>query len=398
MALTTLDIATLAAAFGTQAVARTKDDAARSLARALTATTRDNAKREALAVANTHARGIRTYSDDDIARMTLLRKVWWPRARRITGAIATADRAARDANMRHDGPALYDAVYRAHRLLVLSARVNERMADIGRFPICGDDMDATSSRFIGSAYNRRFLFKGGRDVVSQLWSDADVLQGAFLRAIENGDTIFGVPTWGTLFRHIQAERAHLTRVAGAEWRGIQDALHGVRSLVSDYPDADDKHTIRRLGTRDALGRPFGTLDTHRAALAVAHGDVERANIAYAVTTDARNLAILSAPETCFARVLASVLMSGATLDTVADAIGLKPDTIKARALSDNLIVSTGIDHSLDDDPYAVESEYRADMAQEAHARRARERHALTQRALYLANRGAVVRVIVPTTV
>ena len=49
MNISTLDIATLASAFGTQAVARVKDDTARTLARTLIATRRDDAKRQALA-------------------------------------------------------------------------------------------------------------------------------------------------------------------------------------------------------------------------------------------------------------------------------------------------------------------------------------------------------------
>lgn len=397
MSLDTLNIATLAAAFGTQAIARTKDDAARSLARAISATRRDETQRALLESLTTGARSTRTYSDDDTARMETLRNVLWPRARRIGKAIKQADADARDAHKRHSQSDLYAAVYRAHRLSILLARVNARAESVGRFPISGTDMNAATSRFLVSARWRRFLFKGGRDVVSDLWSDEDVLQGAFLRAIDNGDAIFGAPTWGTLFRYVQAERAHLTRVAGAEWRGIQDALHGVRGIDAAYPDTDDKHAIRRLGTHDAYGRPFGTLETHRAAMARAHVEIESANIADSVTRDARDVAILSAPESSFARALASVLMSGATLEEVATALGLTVATIKARALEDNPIVSTGIDHSEQDDPDAAHAEYWADRNEEVRARKARERYLLAQRALYLANRGAVVRVIVPAS-
>ena len=382
MNISTLDIANLASAFGTQAVARVKDDTARTLARTLIATRRDDAKRQALADAESAASARLDYSPTERARIDALRNVYWPRIKRVSAAISRADADAVET-FRDKGD-IYAYVLRAHRLSVLRARLIERAATIGNFPISARDMNADTSAFIRSAAWRRFLFRGGRDVISDLWDDADVLQGAFIRAIESGDAVNGVPAYGSLFRHIQAERAHLTRVMGAEWRGIQDALHGVRPTESAYPATDDKHVMRLLGTSATKGRKYGTRDTHAAAMEDAYRAMDREYAESAVVAQARESAVLSAPADAFPRVLASVLMSGATLQDVADALGLTVATIKSRALAGPLPASSGIDHSYRDD--TAERDYQIECAMEQHAARAREQYALAQRALYVANR------------
>lgn len=390
MSLDTLDIANLAASFGTQAVARVKDDAARSLARAVAATRKGEAARDKLAAAEASAAAHNDYSDAEKARIATLMGHVWPRARVVRDRMRQADAMAREANMKHDHVALYDAVYRAHRLSVLLAAINRHAASLGAFGISRDDMRASKSRFLRSAAWRRFMFRGGRDAVSELWDDEDVLQGAFIRALDAGDTVGGVPAFGSVFRHVQAERAHLTRIAGAEWRGVRAALTGERAVESAYPETDDKHVIRLIGTRLPDGRRYGTMDDHRAALAVAHVEMEREYAGHVVTREARALAILSAPETSFARQLAHVLMGGATLDDIADALGLKVSTIRDRVLAERAIMaSSGIDHTEDVPMHVAEAERAQMIAEDAHGKRCREREALRARALYLANHGAV---------
>lgn len=390
MSLDTLDIANLAASFGTQAITRVKDDAARSLARAVAGTRKSAAAADKLAAAERAAAAHNGYTAAETARIDTLMTHIWPRARVIRDRMRQADAMAREAHMKHDAAALYDAVYRAHRLNRLLTRVNEYAARLGAFGISRDDMRVDRSRFMRSAAWRRFMFRGGRDAVSELWSDEDVLQGAFLRALDAGDAnAAGVPMFGTVFRHVQAERAHLTRVAGAEWRGIQSALHGERATESAYPETDDKHVIRLLGTRLPDGRRYGTMDDHRAALAVAHADMEREYAGHVVTREARALAILSAPETSFVRQLAAVLMGGATLEDIADALGLKVSTIRDRVLTDRAdMASSGIDHTEDVAPHVAESERNVMLAEEAHGKLLRARENARQRALYLSNRRA----------
>lgn len=395
MTIATTDAAALAAAFGPAAIGRMTDPAARALAQATVTAVRAERIADAASRAETQDAARRHYAPQDAARIETLMRHVWPRASRIRSAVHAADAAARIAHRDKNRDGLYEAVLRAHRLSVLSALVDAQSRRVGYFPISSADMRLETSRFMRTAYKRRFLFRGGRDAMSSEHSDADVVQGAFIRALDAGDALFGVPIFGTMFRYVQAERAHLTRIAGAEWRGIQDALHGVKSLVSDHPDADDKHSIRRLGTHDAFGRPFGTVETHRAALAAAHVDAERENIAASVTADARSVAILAADERSFARILADVLMRGASLDDIAASLGLNVDTITARALAERTAaMSTGIDHSEDDDPDAAHRDYWVDRRQAIHAERMRARRALAERALYVANRraGVVVKV------
>ena len=228
------------------------------------------------------------------------------------------------------------------------------------------------------------MFKGGRDVGSREHDNEDVLQGAFMRAIDAGDTVRGVPAFGAMFRHIQAERAHLTRVSGAEWRGIQDALHGVRPTERAYPATDDKHSMRKLGTLN-----HGTRDTHALAMAIAEDEAQRVHIAETVAYEARALAVLAGDAESFPRVLAEVVMAGATLTEVSEALGLTVDTIKARALAErDSAMASGLDHSEDDEAGA---RYERDvmLAQHKHAEALRNRRALAERATYLRNHGAV---------
>lgn len=384
MSLSTDTIAALAASFGTQAIARVKSPEARALASATVAAVRS----ERVARAIDAYDAWRDYSATERARMDTLRKVCWPRARRVASAMEAADADARDAHKRHDRDALYDAVYRAHRLSVLLARVNARSASVGAFPLSRTDMHADTSAFLNRARYRRFMFAGGRDRVSSSVADEDVLQGAFVRAMDAGDTVGGVPTFGALFRHVQAERAHVTRMAGAEWRGIRDALHGVRPTESAYADTDDKHVMRRLGTRDSMGRPYGTRDSHAAALAIAHREDYLRNVDTRVTDDARSVSILAADERSFARILASVLMAGATLSEVSDALGLTVATIRDRAVSErDACMASGVDHTADVPASVVEREAAVDYAQSEHAHTLRQRRMLAERAASL--RGAV---------
>lgn len=334
----------------------------------------------------------------ETGRQNVLRRVVWPRSSAVRAAVHAADAAAREAHMKHDADALYAAVLRAHRLSVLSVALDRRARSVGAFGVSFTDMHVGTSRFLVKAAWRRFMFAGGRDRVSSAFTDEDVLQGAFLRAIDAGDTVNGVPMWGALFRHVQAERAHLTRTAGAEWRGIQDALHGARPTERAYADADDKHVLRRLGTRDAFGRPFGTVETHRAALAIAHREAERENIGATVTHEARSVAILAGDEASFPRILADVLMRGATLADVADALGLTIQTVKDKALTERVAyMASGVDHSEDVPEYVAERERAVLHAQSAHADALRARYALAQRADYLRNHGARRAVILTRT-
>lgn len=387
MTIATLDIARLASAFGTQAVARVSDDTARAMARSLIESSRAaTAQRVA-----EHAERYVDYSAEDMRRMDTLRSHVWPRSRAVRSAIESADAAARAAHGAHDQSALYDAVLRAHRLTVLASVLDAQSARIGAFPLSFTDSHVSTSRFLRSAAWRRFMFKGGRDVGSREHDNEDVLQGAFLRAIESGHAVFGVPTWGSMFGHVQAERAHLTRIAGAEWYGIRAALFGVKPTRDAYPDTDDKHSMRRLGTRHTSGKPYGTRDTHALAMAIAEHETNVSALNDLVTRDARSLAIVAGDKESFVRVLASVLMDGASIQDVSDAIGIRVSTIRDRVFAErDAAMASGVDHSTDvHETRAAERERDVMHAQREHAEHSVNVRSLAQRADWM--RAAIAR-------
>jgi hypothetical protein len=386
------------AAFGTQAIARTPNDAARTMARFIVSTARSDANnaaadasaaREHYAPAEDCMQPRKTRCKT--CRVCVLTMHVWPRTGRIRAAERAADAAARKAASAKDANAVYDMSYRAHRLSVLAARSDAAAARIGRFSLSRADMHADTSRFIRSAAYKRYMFKGGRDVGSREFSMEDVFQGALVRAIESGDAMFGVPFFGSMFRHVQAERAHLTRISGAEWRGIQDALHGARATERAYPATDDVHAIRRLGASvpshhaDSLatGRKYGTRDDHAAAMGDAAADAARTLADENAVHDARSLAILAAPADAFGRIVAEVMFGGATLADIAAAMGLQETTVRARAIATG--VPSYVDHTTEDAPAADETRD-ALTTQTVHAARLQERQSLAARADYMRRR------------
>lgn len=408
MSLDNAQVASLAAAFGTQAIARVKDDTARNMARALVTRAREQRVTEQ-ADSATRARDYAICGADTLidlpthdtkhactrcehGRMHLLLTHYWPRARRVVNAMRAADAESRIAYRDHDKDAVYAYVLRAHRLSVLAERMRDIAYRVGSFPVSAHDRDVTTSRFIVSAKWRRFMFAGGRDRVSSTFTEEDILQGAFERALIAGDTASGVPMFGVMFGYVQAERAHLTRTAGAEWRGIRDALIGARAAERAYPESDDKHTMRLLGLTHPSGKPYGDRNTHAAAMADEYAAVERERINDRVSREAREFALLAADKASFATQLATVLMGGTTLAEVADALGLTVSTIRDRVLSErDAVLRSGIDHTTDDDN--AERDVREFRAMTAHAARAREARLLAERADYLRNHGAIRAIV-----
>lgn len=372
------DVAALVASYTGQA--RVKDPAARALAKL----TKDNAKRDALLTAQRRAESFVGYTASQLERIASLRAVHWPRARAIRDAASATRELIRKHGDVHDDYAMdtatyHDAIVRECRLTALVSRAYAASAAMGRFPICRADMRTDKrTAFLGSAAARHFTFKGGRDIGTLLTDPADIVQGAFIRALENGDTVNGVPTYGSMFRHIQAERAHLTRVANLEYVSARDsALGHVSRVVETWPEMTDKHVMRLVGTRN-----HGTLEDHRLAIALAHRDAELAMIDDTVTNDARTSALVSGKAEEFHVVVARVLMGGATLTEIADAMGLRVQTVKdktvASASASLRITESGIDHS----------QRSADMAREAERERAIDaaeaEHAATLRARRIA--------------
>lgn len=375
MSLTNEALAGLVASFGSAALARQTNPDVRSLARI----TMDAIKSERLADMERAANAFLTYSDSQEMRISELKGIHWPRARAISGAIS----AARAMIVRHNSTSddfvmdanEFDATcIRECRLVTLLARVNARSASVGAFPISRADMNVLTSRFIRNAANRHFTFNGGRDVGSREFEPADILQGAFIRALDNGDTVNGVPTYGAIFRHIQAERAHLTRMANIEYHAMIAAASGNATIhAEEWPEVGDKHSMRLIGTRN-----YPTLTQHRASLADMHRDAELATIDDTVTHDARSVAILAADARSFSRQLASVLMGGATLDDIADAMGLTVRTISERAIAErDAAMSSGVDHSQSSLALTreTEREHEIDLAQARHAEMLQQRAA-----------------------
>lgn len=388
MSLSITDIASLAAS--RPGVLRVADENARTLA----VQTRNRMREDALESARRASEAFFDYTPAQHAAIASLRDVHWPRARAVRSARAAVLSVIAqhfdkyDDSLFLDQGELYDLILREWRLQKLLALVNARSASVGRFPLSRADMRADKpTRFLGSAYKRHFTFAGGRDFGSAEFTPGDIVQGAFIRAIENGDTVNGVPTFGSMFRHVQAERAHLTRVANAEYGARKRAALG-EVVPDDTIWEDNKHTMRLLGTRN-----YPTLDQHRKAVAIAHRDAEMATLDDAVTASARTEALDGAGEE-FHIIVARVLMGGATLDEIADALKLNTATILRDVFNSQRAslrhITTGIDHSERsvDMHNRAEREREIDAAQAEHARIMRERRIAAETARYALSRVA----------
>lgn len=387
LTLTAADIARLGATI--PARTRIADPEARERAKA----TKEEAKRAALARAAAAAERFHDYTDSQLRRIDALRAVHWPRVRAIRDALASVDSVIaqhfdkRDDTLELSQCELYDLTLRGVRLLALLNRAYAASAAIGRFPVSRHDM-RTDKRtiFIGSAAKRHFTFAGGRDWGTLDIDPADIVQGAFLRAIDNGDTVHGVPAYGSMFRWIQAERARLTNLANAEYSARKRAALGyTESAADEYQDTT--HTLRLLDTRN-----YATTADHRAAQAIAHRDVELARMDDYATRDAREAEIGIANADEFHVVLAEYLMAGHALSDVAKALGLTVETVSARAIKsreDSLRrMSTGIDHAQRslDIIRADEREHGIDLAQARHAEILRARRVAAETAHYAMSR------------
>ena len=335
------------------------------------------------------------YTPSQRESIAMLKAVHWPRMRALRNAIASADTSSREAHQRHDADALYDAVLRAHRLSVLAALIGRVSARVGAFGVSRKDQSALRSALLRNAAYRHFTFNGGRDIGSREFEPSDILQGAFIRAIDAGDVdANGTPTWGTMFGHIQAERAHLTRVANAEYHGmINAALGNVSHAIEEWPDMTDKHAVRRLDTYAGNGCMYPTLDQHRESIALAHQDAERAMIDDTVSTDARRDALDGAKEE-FHVVLARVLIAGGTLEEVSTHLGLTVQTLKDAAIKSRMESLRNIDSRIDHSERTshmlnmAEREQEVDAAQARHAATLRERRLAAETLHYAMGRAA----------
>lgn len=290
-----------------------------------------------------------------------------------------------------------DAVIRADRLAVLERRVQDVTAtsDAGVLPLSIQMMDAETSMLLRSMAKKRYVFRGGRDAISDEYEHADILHDAFVMALEAGDcTDDGVPFLGPMFRYVHAARARRTAERVAEWSGIRHALIGAKPIERAYPDHDDKHTMRLLGTRN-----YGTRDTHAAAMAEAEraaGKRATESVVWAeARTDALDKSTLAYGES-FAGAVARLILAGHTIAAIAEALGLTVGTVltnvhadttdRVIAGSQSRLRSSGLDHEWNDD--TAEHERDVMHAQNAHAARQRQRYLLAQRADYIRNRRA----------
>lgn len=391
MTLTLDTIAALQVARG--GANRIIDPAARELAKA----TLESDKRAALEAARMAAERFIDYTASQNARIEALRTIHWPRARAIRDSLSACDEQVRRHKDTHDEFTLSvreyeDVIIRGIRLATLLHRAYLASAAIGRFPISRADMRTDKrTRFIGSAAARHFTFAGGRDWGSAEFDPSDIVQGAFIRALENGDSVAGVPTFGSMFRWIQVERAHLTRIANAEFSARKRAALGyVENAVDDWPEMTDKHAVRLLGTRN-----YASLSQHRESLAIAHRDAEMAQLDDAVTFSARKDALASnadAAEREFHVIVSRVLIDGGTIAEIASALNVRETTIiadvhKSREAS-LWRMDTGIDHSERsiDLHNAAERERAEDIANERHSERLREIEIIRHTVAYATSR------------
>lgn len=366
MAISVERIASLASAFGSQAVARVSDPRAKALALAET----ERKRAERLTRATERAEEWRTYSATDAARIKTLKVHYWPRARAIKNALSVAKAERRKAT----GADRQSALYREYRLYSLLARADSASARAGMIAISREDMHAMTSRFVRSAAWRRFTWTGGRDFGSRLVEPADIFQGALARAMDAGDTVSGIPAYGALYRHLRAEAAQVTRYANLEYRAVKSVLTGQTTAESEvWPELADTHSLRKLDTGN-----YATTEQHRESLAILSRESELASIDAVTARDARAFAILAGDPESFTRQLAQVLIDGATLAQVSDAIGITEQTIRDRIATERADMRSGIDHTESTLSALAESERELSVA------KAQERHAATLRARYAA--------------
>lgn len=387
-----------------------------------------NQARETLTQARAAAQQIidaLTVADDAIVTdaIELMRKEHWPRlrnarkvARDIARDIATLEAAlksplatVRDVDLASapayvldaltvaraydNAPtieaAYLDALMREQLWNVELAQLQDQADQAGRVPLVGRWMDATKSPLIGTAANRRFLFRGGRDAISDGDDHEDILQDGFTRAIESGDCdADNVPYIGGIYRHIQAARAHATRVKGAEYRARVSFFDGIKGEPA-YPETDDKHTMRLLGTKN-----YGTRDTHAAAMADKQREDEsrvlNAHLADQSRKHAAENTVLFSSEIAngddYALNVANALLAGLTVEQICVALGTTPGTIlrKVQETRDKVKPSEW-SWETDDD---TEREFAEFRAMSAHADLLRKRRNLAMRADYIRNKSA----------
>lgn len=409
-------LAALASANGAHNIHRIKDEDLRNQAR--------NALTEARATARKLIAALDDECDDETvtAAIERMRKQFWPRMRTarkslrdvardlatlelaLKSPLATAQEFDTSNAPRYvldaltvarafDAPtiesAYLDALMREQRLTGYLARLQDLADRAGMVPLVARWMDTSHSPLVGTAANRRFLFRGGRDAISDGDDHEDILQEGFTRAIESGDcNADNVPYIGGIYRHIQAARAHATRVKGAEYRARVSFFDGVKGEPA-YPDTDDKHTMRLLGTKN-----YGTRDTHAAAMR----DKQRAEESRILNEHmadqsrkhaAENTVLFSSEEANgedYALKVANALLSGLTVEQICAALGTTPSTIlrKVQETRDKVKPSEW-SWETDDD---AEREFAEFRAMSAHADMLRKRQNLAMRADYIRNNSA----------
>lgn len=383
MSLTAKSVARLGASFNGRA--RIADPIARELAKE----TKEKAKADALAAARERAERFIDYSDNENARIALLHKVYWPRARTIRNAMSECNVIIKRHNDKNDDYSLTDTEYdsliiRECRLSQLLALAYSSAARIGSFPVSRHDMRTDKGTiFLGSARKRHFTFSGGRDMASSELEAADIVQGAFIRAIENGDTVHGVPTYGSMFRHVQSERAERTRLLGHEWAARRRAALGDIDKGDPWPSATDKHAMRLIGAIAPNGKRHADIHEHRLSIADMHRDVELGNTDSHVTESARAAVLENVNffglSNEFHVIVAEEIRDGNSIADMADALGITAALFTKRAAESAhksmRAMSSGIDHSVSSLAMTRESEreYEIDMAQARHAATLRRR-------------------------
>lgn len=387
LTIDTQTLAGLVTSYGRGAVQRVTSPDVRAIVRETVA----QGKRDAVRRMEDRARAFNGYAPEDncmavraedmcnACRACALKSIHWPRAREIRNVRAVVRELIRAHTRRIEPikmtlPDYHDAIIREARLTALLALAYRRAGSVGHFPISRADMRVNhGTLFTRSAFKRHFTFTGGRDAATVQIEPADIVQGAFIRALESGDAVNGVPTYGALFRHIQAERASLTREELARRAAFMRVMNGdVPAELREWPDATDTHSMRLIGTRN-----YATLDQHRQSLADMRRDDELANVDDAVTRSARTEVIDGLSDVSagtFAYQVAALLhRDGVTIDAIAEALNLTTASVIARVHETIGRETTGIDHSMRSADMARESERETeiDKAQDRHARRAR---------------------------
>lgn len=310
------------------------DETVKAEAQALVIPARDkrrrlNAQKRYAAVQSVKARNAawlaewRDYSEEETSRIELLFDAWKDAPKRsLVRAIAKRLFRGDDAIPHTDATACscVDCLDMSDWRTTVKRYATARKASaiLGDFAISRNDMSTSSdSRFFRHVVKHWHHYAGGKHVALHGVTPDDVLQDAFLSALEAGNVTGNVPTFGPMFLHSRQavesavytyRRGHshsesFSQWSWADWQAWAADNSGPRLAYSS-----DSNILAEWQAYDAARKAHEAIERHDAGLK-AYREERMAGL-----DDAR-------------QALASLVLSGMSVTRVANVIGRTVDAI-----------------------------------------------------------------------